>query len=33
MEFIKRDPKIFVISGKARSGKGEVSKIISDYYN
>ncbi len=32
MEFIKRDPKIFVISGKARSGKGEVSKIISDYY-
>ncbi len=32
MEFIKRDPKIFIISGKARSGKGEVSKIISDYY-
>ncbi len=32
MEFVKRDPKIFIISGKARSGKGEVSKIISDYY-
>ena len=32
MEFIKRNPKIFIISGKARSGKGEVSKIISDYY-
>ena len=32
MVFIKRDPKIFIISGKARSGKGEVSKIISDYY-
>lgn len=24
--------KIFLISGKARSGKGEVSKIIRDYY-
>lgn len=32
MEFIKRNPKIFIISGKARSGKGEVSKIISNYY-
>ena len=27
MEFIKRNPKIFVISGKARSGKNEISKI------
>lgn len=27
-----KNPKIFLISGKARSGKGEVSKIIRDYY-
>ena len=33
MEFIKRSPKIFVISGKARSGKNEVSKIIEKYYS
>ena len=32
MEFIKKNPKIFIISGKARSGKGEVSKIITNYY-
>ena len=32
MEFNKRDIKVFIISGKARSGKGEVSKIIEDYY-
>ena len=32
MEFIKRDTKIFIISGKARSGKNEVSKIIEKYY-
>ena len=32
MEFIKKDPKIFIISGKARSGKGEISKIITEYY-
>ena len=25
--------KIFLVAGKAGSGKGEVSKIISDYYN
>ena len=31
MEFIKRDPKIFIISGKARSGKNEISKIIERY--
>ena len=33
MEFIKRNPKIFILSGKARSGKEEVFKIIKDYYN
>lgn len=33
MEFIKRNPKIFIITGKARSGKHEVSKIIEEYYN
>lgn len=33
MEFIKREPKIFIISGKARSGKGIVSNIIKRYYN
>ena len=32
MEFIKRNPKIFIISGKARSGKGDISKIISNYF-
>jgi len=33
MEFIKRNPKIFIISGKARSGKNKVSKIIERYYS
>ena len=33
MEFIKRDIKIFIISGKARSGKNEISKIIEKYYS
>ena len=32
MEFIKRNPKIFLISGHARSGKDTVSKIIEKYY-
>ena len=32
MEFIKRKPKIFILSGKARSGKTETSKIIENYY-
>ena len=32
MEFTKRNIKIFVISGKARSGKGEISSIIENYY-
>lgn len=33
MEFTKREPKIFIISGKARSGKNEISKIIDKYYS
>ena len=32
MEFKKKDIKVFIISGKARSGKGTVAKIIEDYY-
>ena len=32
MEFIKRDIKLFILSGKARSGKDSVAKIIKDYY-
>ena len=32
MKFIKKDIKVFIISGKARSGKGTVSKIIEEYY-
>ena len=32
MNFIKRDTKIFIISGKARSGKNTVSKMIERYY-
>ena len=33
MKFIKRDIKVFIISGKARSGKNEISKIIEKYYS
>ena len=32
MEFIKKDPKIFILSGKARSGKTETAKIIENHY-
>ena len=32
MEFTKRDIKIFILSGKARSGKGLTAKIIEEYY-
>lgn len=32
MEFIKKDIKLFIISGHARSGKGEVSRLIKEYY-
>ena len=33
MNFTKRNPKIFLISGKARSGKNQISKIIEKYYS
>ena len=33
MEFNKRNIKLFAISGKARSGKDTVSKLINDYYS
>ena len=32
MEFIKKNIKIFIISGKARSGKSETSNIIKNFY-
>ena len=32
MEFNKKDAKIFILSGKASSGKNAVSKIIENYY-
>lgn len=32
MEFNKKDAKIYILSGKAKSGKDEVSKIITKYY-
>lgn len=32
MIFDKRESKIFIISGKARSGKNKISTIISNYY-
>ena len=32
MNFTKKEIKLFIISGKARSGKDEVSKIIKNYY-
>ena len=32
MQFIKRNIKLFAISGKARSGKNEAAKIIEEYY-
>lgn len=33
MEFVKRNPKIFILSGTAGSGKDTVAKIIKNYYN
>lgn len=33
MEFIKRNVKIILLSGKAKSGKDEVSDIIKNYYH
>lgn len=32
MEFNNKKPKIYLLSGKARSGKNEVSNIIKNYY-
>lgn len=32
MEYINKNPIIYVLSGKARSGKDYVANIISDYY-
>lgn len=32
MEYIDRNPHIFILSGKAKSGKNLVSKIILEYY-
>lgn len=32
MEFKKKNIKIYLLSGKAKSGKDEVSKIITNYY-
>jgi len=32
MEFKKKDIKLFILSGKARSGKTETAKIIENYY-
>lgn len=32
MEFIKKEPVIFLVAGKARSGKSTVAKIIEEEY-
>ena len=32
MQYISKNPKIFILSGKAKSGKNYVADIISDYY-
>lgn len=32
MEFINKNPKIFIISGKAESGKDEIGKVIEKFY-
>ena len=33
MEFIKKNSKIFILSGQARSGKNTVAKLIEEYYS
>ena len=33
MEFIKKNSKIFILSGQARSGKNTVAKFIEEYYS
>lgn len=32
MEFKKKNPKIYILSGKAESGKNEIAKIITEFY-
>ena len=32
MQYINKNPKIFILSGKAKSGKNYVADIISNYY-
>ena len=32
MNFTKKDSKLFILSGKAGSGKNECAKIIENYY-
>ena len=32
MEFIKKNPKIFILTGKAQSGKNVAANIIKNYY-
>ena len=32
MQYINKNPKIFILSGKAKSGKNYVADVISDYY-
>ena len=32
MEFINREPIIYVVSGKARSGKNSVCEFIKNHY-
>lgn len=33
MDFIKKDPRIYVISGKANTGKNKIASIIKEIYN
>lgn len=33
MEFIKKEPKIYILTGKAGSGKNIVARIIKEYYD
>ena len=33
MNFINRNPKIIILSGKAQSGKSFIASLIVDYYN
>ena len=33
MNFIKKEPKIYIVFGKARSGKSIDNKLIREHYN